>query len=121
LEKNVDRSGYRIDSTGAKTFRRQGTQYATHWSVREWAGYRKAGTSFLKRDQRNQNEHDQRHSVIGFQSRFKGGELGGQVDGLRGEIESGDRDLERAHARFESGRAAAAGRFEASPRSIQSE
>ncbi len=46
--------------------------------------------------------NDEGHPVIGFQSRFQRGELGRQVDGLGGQIESGDRNLECAHASVES-------------------
>ena len=106
---------------GAETVGAQRTEHATHWRVGEWTGHRKTGASFLERDQGNENEHDERHSVIGSQSRFKSGELGCQVDGLRSQIEPGDRDFERAHVNVERGSSAAARRLKTSPRSIHSE
>jgi hypothetical protein len=109
LEESFNRSGYLIDTAVAETLRTQSTQHATHWSVGERTSDRKTSASFLQPSQRNENEHDQRHSLIGFQSRFESGELGCEVDSLGDKIESDDCALERAHASVESGRAAAAG------------
>jgi hypothetical protein len=109
LEKNFDRTGYSIDCFITETVGTQRTQDTSHWSVRERSSYRKAGAPLLERNQRNENEHYQRYSIIGFQSRFEGGELGCQMDRLRDKIESGDRALECAHASVERGTTAAAG------------
>ncbi|MGC2278343.1 MAG: hypothetical protein WA571_20170 [Candidatus Binatus sp.] len=121
MKKIVDRGSCLIDGAGAETVSTQRIQHPAHWSVGEWTGHRKTGASFLERDQGNDNQYNQRDSLIRSQSRFKPGELGCEVDGLRRQIEPGDRDFKRAHLSVERGTSAAARRLKTPRSGIHSE
>ena len=80
MYKAFDRSGDRNDGVVTKASGTQRSEHTPHRRLRKRTSHREAGASILKRYQRNEDEHDERDSVIVFQSRFKGGELGRQVN-----------------------------------------